>query len=407
MAEAGKKLPHKTLKFAEKKAFELLEKKKIYDVIGRINASKLNVRQAPSLNAKVVGILYRGRLVRIINDLGEWYQIKYADTRIAYIYKKYVSIEREEKNGIVTARRLNVRKQPNTESQVLGVLQKGDVVNILKEFDEWLKINYGEREGFIYKTYVDFNDVPLVVDPTQSSTTYFYQRKDLKAVPLEAKKQLSLPSDYNDKIAAKTWNAYGNLVQKISKELRIDIKTALSVLCVESHGHGFADGKLIIRFENHVFDMFWGKNHPKEFWQHFKYDKSSRRNGHYFRENAKGKWEVCHTSQEMEWKVLQFAMKLDQTAALKSISMGAPQVMGFNYKFIGYSSPQEMFEFFKKDIRYHIFALFDFCKYKPERIRYLQKRDFYSFSKEYNGPANPGAYKKRLLKYYYIYRKLL
>ncbi len=407
MAEAGKKIKSKDLKLLEKRALALLDKKKIYEVIGRITASRLNVRKKPSLKAKVVGVLSRGRLVRIINDLGDWYQIKYPGRRLAYVYKKYVSIEREEKNGVITARRLNVRKQPNTESPVLGVLQKGEVVNILREYDDWLKINYGEREAFIYKTYVDFDDVPLIVDPTEGSTTYFYQRKDLKDIPLEAKKQLSMPSDYHEKIAAKTWNAYGNLVEKISKELKIDIKTALSVLCVESHGHGFANGKMIIRFENHVFDMFWGKNHQKEFWQHFKYDKSSRRNGHYFREDPKGKWEVCHTGQDMEWRVLQFAMKLDETAALKSISMGAPQVMGFNYKFIGYRSPQEMFQFFKKDIRYHIFALFDFCKYKPERIRYLQKRDFYSFSKEYNGPANPAAYKKRLLKYYDIYRKLL
>jgi len=100
-------------------------------------------------------------------------------------------------------------------------------------------------------------------------------------------------------------------------------------------------------------------------------------------------------------------MKIDETAALKSISMGAPQVMGFNYKFIGYKSPQEMFSKFKLDIRFHLFALFDFCKYKPERIRYLQKRDFYNFSVEYNGTAAPKNYERRLLKYYHILKDIL
>ena len=85
--------------------------------------------------------------------------------------------------------------------------------------------------------------------------------------------------------------------------------------------------------------------------------------------------------------------------------MGAPQVMGFNHKFIGYDTPKEMFEKFNKDIRYHIFALFDFTKAKPERIRYLQNHDFYNFSVEYNGRANPKAYEQRLLKFYRLFLK--
>ena len=407
MSPLAKRIHRKQFRNIEKRALEVLDKRQIFEVIGRVNCSRLNVRRKPNLNAKVVGQVSRGSLVRIMNDLGEWYQIIINRQNVAYVYKKYIDIIREEKNGIITARILNVRKEPNTESRILGTLKEGAVVNITKVYPDWVRINFNEHDAFIYKRYVDMRDVPVVIDPTEDTTTFFYQRKDLASVRLESYKKLEIPSGYNEAIAAKTWNKYGNLMEKISNELKIDIKTALSVLCVESHGNGFIGDKMIIRFENHVFDMFWGKNHSKEFWKHFKYDKGSRRNGHYFRESSSGKWEVCHTSQEMEWKVLEFAMKLDETAALKSISMGAPQIMGFNYKFVGYNSPQNLFEQFQKDIRFQIFALFDFCKYKPERIRYLQKRDFYSFSREYNGPANPSAYKERLVKFYNIYRKLL
>lgn len=407
MSPVAKRIKNRQFKRLQQRALKILDEREIFDVIGRVNCSRLNVRKKPDLNSKIIGRISRGNLVRILNKEGDWYQIVLDGKHAAYIYKRYIDIVREEKNGIITANILNVRKEPNTEAEILGTLKKGAVVNILKGLPQWLKINFNETEAYVYRQYIEMRDVPLIVDPTENTTTFFYQRKDLQSVQLESFKKIEIPSGYNEAIAAKALNNYGNLMEKISDELQIDIKTALSVLCVESHGKGFIDNKMIIRFENHVFDMFWGKNNSKKFWEHFKYDKLSRRNGHYFRESIHDKWEVCHTSQKMEWKVLQFAMKLDQTAALKSISMGAPQIMGFNYKFVGYNSPQHLFEQFQKDIRFQIFALFDFCKYKPERIRYLQKRDFYSFSKEYNGPANPAAYEERLLKFYNVYRDLL
>lgn len=384
----------------------------VIEVKGRINAGKLNIRSQPSLKAKVVGQLKRGDIVDVFNVIEDWYQIVLPGKKQAYVYKKYVDIIRQEKSGRITANVLNIRSQPNTASQILGKLKKGDIVSILREYNDWVKIHHGSKEAYIYKQFVEIQDVPVVVNPTNNTTVdptgdYFYQRKDLSSYPLEPKNKVDVVGDYHEKIAARTWNNYGGLISKVSNELKIDVATGLSVLCVESSGNGFSDGNMIIRFENHVLDMFWGKNNTDLFNAHFKYDKKSRRNDHYFRANKKDKWEPCHTSQTMEWKVLNFAKTLDETAALKSISMGAPQVMGFNHKFIGYSSPQEMFSNFNKDIRYHLMALFDFCKYKPERIRYLQKRDFYSFSIEYNGNADPKGYEKRFKKYYDIFKDIL
>jgi hypothetical protein len=387
--------------------YGVLVENKIIEAKGRVNAGTLNIRQKPNLKAKVIGQLKRGDIVSILNSLDNWYQIIFENNISAFVYKKYIDVHREEKNGIITAKILNVREQPNTESPILGTLKKNDIVNILQEYQNWLKIKYNNREAFIYKTYVDISTVPLELNPIVGSNKYFYQRKDLATYPMQPNHKINVPNDYNEAIAANTWNNYGGLIEKISKELQIDVATALSVLCVESSGKGFQNDKMIIRFENHVFYLFWGQDHQDEFNKYFKFDRANRREGHYFRPSPEDNWEVCHTNQQMEWKVLEFAMKINKTAALQSISMGAPQIMGFNYKLIGYKSPQQMFDMFSKDIRYHLLALFDFCKYKPQRIRYLQRRDFYSFSVEYNGPTAPKAYEKRLLKYYHIYRNIL
>jgi uncharacterized protein YgiM (DUF1202 family) len=391
-----------------KKSSEALADAKMIDVKGRVIVDILNVRIKPKDTAKVIGQLKRGQIIEIFNTIEDWFQIVYADKKTAYVSKKHIEIVRQEKSGVITANVLNIRKQPNSAGEIIGKLKKGDIVNVLKELNEWVRIMYNGKEAYVSKQYISLSDVPLIVDNGNNSEEYFYKRKDLESYTLEALKQIQVTNSYHEKIAANTWNNFGNLISKVSKELVIDVATALSVLCVESSGKGFGDdNKMIIRFENHVLDMFWGKNNVEKFEQHFKYDKSAKRKGHYFRASVNDEWEVCHTSQEMEWKVLNFAKTLDETNALKSISMGAPQVMGFNHKFIGYASPQEMFDKFNKDIRFHLLALFDFCKYKPERIRYLQVRDFYSFSVEYNGTSAPAEYEARLKKYYDIFLNIL
>lgn len=53
----------------------------------------------------------------------------------------------------VTAKSLNVREEPNTTCTVIASLKKGDKVQVLEELEEWYKITYDGKEGYISKTY--------------------------------------------------------------------------------------------------------------------------------------------------------------------------------------------------------------------------------------------------------------
>jgi len=75
-----------------------------------------------------------------------------------------------------------------------------------------------------------------------------------------------------------------------------------------------------------------------------------------------------HGKQDQEWRVFEFARKLSEPAAMRSISMGGPQIMGFNHSRIGYDSAGEMFHAFESDIRYHVLGLFDFIKGSGSRF---------------------------------------
>lgn len=87
-----------------------------------------------------------------------------------------------------------------------------------------------------------------------------------------------------------------------------------------------------------------------------------------------------------------FASSLAPTAAKLSVSMGAPQIMGFNYDAIGYESVEEMFDAFSSDARSHLFGLFDFIQRDPARVRALQRLDYVAFAASYNGTAQAAHY---------------
>jgi len=407
MAKSIKKASKQLYKEIMSRTKQNAQEKRVINVKGLCIANKLNIREKPDISSAVIGQLKKGDIVEVYNDLGEWLQIFNNGQHRGFVVKQYIEIVRYEKVGIVTANTLNVRLQPYTNAPILGHVKKNDIIKILKEYQDWIMFEYNKKQAFLYKEYLQIDEVPMQAVPEIMQNTFFNKRSDLDSIKLEPQQKIDVPSTFHEALAAKLWNNYGGLLKVVSEELKIDVATAMSILCVESSGEGFANGKMLIRFENHVFDMYFGKKYPKEYEKYFKYDKASRRNGHYFRESEDAQWEVCHTGQEMEWKVFEFARKLDEIYALYSISMGAPQVMGFNYKFIGYDSPKEMFEKFNKNIRYQLLAFFDFCKYKPDRVRYLQHRDFYQFAYEYNGPTAPDAYEKRMKKYYEIYKNVL
>jgi hypothetical protein len=170
----------------------------------------------------------------------------------------------------------------------------------------------------------------------------------------------------------------------------------VAVLAVESGGRGFAgDGRMIIRFENHIFNKHWGVHQPAQFSQHFRFDADRRWQKHQWRPSTTVNWREFHGKQSGEWDVFEFARHLDSRAAMLSISMGAPQIMGFNHKVLGYDSVATMFEAFSLGERDQLLGFFDFvCGPLADRRRLfaLQERDFETFAIHYNGAGQAARY---------------
>lgn len=192
---------------------------------------------------------------------------------------------------------------------------------------------------------------------------------------------------------AQIYNVKGKYIADKAADLGIKAEDAAAVLKVESGGSGFAaSGDMIIRFENHVFFNQWGKSNKQTFDTHFVFNADKRWTGHQFRKSASESFREFHGSQSAEWEVLELARGLDNDAALESISMGAAQVMGFNFGQLGFGSVQEMFDQMNGGIRPQLDGLFEFIENNDTCLSGLRAGDYVKFASGYNGSGQAATY---------------
>ena len=271
---------------------------------------------------------------------------------------------------------------------------------------QWVRVRTAQgQEGFAAAWYLEKvgGVTPVPVDPTIPSTPDIKRSRPsigagLDNVPMEA------PADkrINDNsLLARIWNKYGGLLAQIADKMGFDPAIAVAILAQESGGQPYgADGRLIIRFENHLFYEYWGKGNASVYNNHFQ-SGSPTWTGHKWRPKADAAWRDCHTSQSVEWEVLTFASTLNDSAAKKSISMGLPQVLGSNFGILGFVSVQDMFNAFVASERNQVVAFFDFLQGNgTTATNALKTRDFRTIASIYNGAGNADSY-GRLIEGHY------
>ena len=303
-----------------------------------------------------------------------------------------------------TVSNANVRAGAGTSFAIKVTLPGQTKVSILGENGNWLKVNANGIDGFIHRS--------LILLPTQHILSGFLiHQPDLLELPLAPATRLVAPpgSGSDAATAARIWNKFGGLLEPLAAKIHIDPGVSVAVTAAESGGKGFgADGRMIIRFENHVFWDLGGRNNAASFNARFKFNVSGKRwTGHLYKTG--GTWKTFHGNQEAEWTVFNIALGLNDSAAKSSISMGLPQVMGANHELIGYDSVEEMFDGFSKSENIQLIGLFDFIQgphtVSPQVIA-LQQEKYVNFAALYNGANNAAHYGAIIQGFVKGFRKL-
>ncbi|MGD9046752.1 MAG: N-acetylmuramidase domain-containing protein [Anaerolineae bacterium] len=199
-----------------------------------------------------------------------------------------------------------------------------------------------------------------------------------------------------EKRVARTWNRYSYLLLNVADVLMLDPGVVTAVLAAQTDRRGFnRQGRLNIRFENHIFYDRWGKQNEELFAQHFKFDPAQPWQSHQWRPSADKEWRDCHGTQDMEWQAFEFARSLDEDAAFLSTAMGLARMMGFNHTSIDYESAGQMFDAFNSGERYQIFAVFDFIAGpdgSSRQLAALRRKDFDVFASLHYGSKQAARY---------------
>lgn len=138
-------------------ATEPEEEGKLGYVIGKL----LNIRSGPGTNFDILGVLYLGNEVRILEqravDGALW-----GLTEAGWVSMQYVSFDFNETpsvKGTITAKVLNVRAGAGTNYEVVAVLNKGDQVQILEQTNVNGKTWGRTLSGWISMEYVNISEV--------------------------------------------------------------------------------------------------------------------------------------------------------------------------------------------------------------------------------------------------------
>ncbi len=113
---------------------------KTFPYLGKVSAQDVNLRSGPHINFEILGKLKKDRTVVVVGKKDDWLKIKLPKSFSLFISSKFVQVEPNATSGIVTSNRVNVRAKPDPNSTVIVQLNKGDIIHIRTESNNWLKI---------------------------------------------------------------------------------------------------------------------------------------------------------------------------------------------------------------------------------------------------------------------------
>lgn len=129
----------------------------------KVTSKKLNIRDTPSTNGRLLGTLKKGTEIRNGTLHGMWLQYRHKDfeNKIVYSSTKYMktckgtSQVSHNVRNVVIARPTSIHPSPTTDSAVLYALKKGDVVRI-DTSKEIYSYDSDNKAYTWYKLYVPF-----------------------------------------------------------------------------------------------------------------------------------------------------------------------------------------------------------------------------------------------------------
>lgn len=169
--------------------------------IANVESGNLNVRDAPSLEGRLVGKMPKNSACEVLEMLDGWAHIVSGEVE-GYVSLNYLLTGPEaimmadtlvHTVAVANVDGLNVRDQASTDSAVLTQVPLGEELDCVESLEEWIKVSIDGEEAYVFAEYVTVKE-KLDTAVTMSELLYGVGVSDARVELVElAKKSLGNP----------------------------------------------------------------------------------------------------------------------------------------------------------------------------------------------------------------------
>lgn len=129
----------------------------------------LNVRKTPEVkDENKIFAATKGTELEIVGQENNWYKVELEEDEFGWVNSNYVDVKNEA--IYVDTDRLNFREDKSLDSNIHEVLNRGDQVELLEESEDWLKVNFEDKEGYVHSKYITDEKPEVEVKKVESIT---------------------------------------------------------------------------------------------------------------------------------------------------------------------------------------------------------------------------------------------
>ena len=121
-----------------------------------VHGGMLNLRQEPSLTAKVLKQYPTGTWMTVLSEEGEWSKVEVGG-QTGYVMSKYLRETDASSTLYVrtnTGRGLNLRDEPSLEGNIITSVKPGTAVTVLTHGKTWHKVSVNGQTGYMKAEYL-------------------------------------------------------------------------------------------------------------------------------------------------------------------------------------------------------------------------------------------------------------
>lgn len=161
-----------------------------------VKGGALNLRETPSIAAKVLGQYPTGTLVEVTGYHGDWYAVE-VNGKSGYMMKQFLDAELTSQTAVVktnTGIGLNVREEPGADAPILTSVPNGAEVTVTQKGSNWCRVSVNGTDGFMATAFLNFGSKPadavtgkvaIVTNPKDTQVLNLRQTPSLDARVLD------------------------------------------------------------------------------------------------------------------------------------------------------------------------------------------------------------------------------